>query len=171
VQEVRRLTKIAVVAIVLGAIGAVVARLRHPVEAPPGPGDERTEELRQKLAEARAAAADQDDFEAAGMGAETIVEESPRAEPGQPEKPAAAPEPAPEPAPPPPKALEKVEKKPEKTEKKPEPAPAKEQAPPAAPGSETPPQDEFEAMRRRIHEEGKAAADEMRRSADSPESS
>jgi hypothetical protein len=173
VQEVRRLTKIAVVAIVLGAIGAVVARLRRPVETPPGPGDERTEELRQKLAEARAAAADQDDFEAAGMGAETIVEEAPPAEPAQPEKPAAAPEPAP----PPPKALEKVEKKPEKVETKlekaepkPEKAPAKEPAPPAA-SAGPPPQDEFEAMRRRIHEEGKAAADEMRRSADSPESS
>jgi hypothetical protein len=170
VQEVRRLTKIAAVAIVLGAIGAVVARLRRPVAAPPGPGDERTEELRRKLAEARAAAADQDDFEAAGMGPETIVEESPRAEPALPEKPVAAPEPTPEPAPPPPKALEKVEKKTAKAEKKPGKAAPKEPAPPTAP-AEPPPQDEFEAMRRRIHEEGKAAADEMRRSADSPESS
>jgi hypothetical protein len=129
--------KISLLALVVGAVGAVLARLRRPVETPSSP-DERAEELRRKLAEARAAAADQDDFEAAGMGAETIVEESPRAEPAEPE-----------PTPP-------------AGEEKPEPA-----SPPAAP--EPPPKDEFEAMRRRIHEEGKAAAEEMRHSADPPD--
>jgi ABC transport system ATP-binding/permease protein len=43
--------------------------------------------------------------------------------------------------------------------KAPEPAPPAPPAPPPGP----PPADEFEAMRRRIHEEGKAAAEEMRR--------
>jgi hypothetical protein len=43
--------------------------------------------------------------------------------------------------------------------KEPEPPPP---APPALPPG-PPPADEFEAMRRRIHEEGKAAAEEMRR--------
>jgi hypothetical protein len=132
--------KISLLALVVGAVGAVLARLRRPVETPSLP-DERAEELRRKLAEARAAAADQDDFEAAGMGAETIVEESPRAEPAEPAEP--------EPAPP-------------AAEEKPESA-----SPPAAP--EPPPKDEFEAMRRRIHKEGKAAAEEMRHSADPPD--
>lgn len=105
--------------------------------------DERAEELRRKLAEARAAVADEDDFEAAGMGAETLVEEPPRPAPEPPEEaPAAV-----EPAPPPPEA------------KPPAPEAPKEPAP----------RDEFEAMRRRIHEEGKAAAEDMRRSADPPE--
>jgi hypothetical protein len=125
VPEVKRNVKVALVAVAGAALGAVLARLRKPAELPPLP-DERAEELRRKLAEARAAAADQDDFEVAGMGAETIVQEEP---------------PSP-PKPPPP-------------------------AHPASPG-EPPPQDEFEAMRRRIHEEGKAAAEEMRRSADPP---
>ncbi|MGH3038137.1 MAG: hypothetical protein ACRDLZ_01820 [Gaiellaceae bacterium] len=114
----KRNAKVALVALGGAVVAAVVARFRKPVELPPLP-DERAEELRRKLAEARAAAADQDDFQAAGMGAETIGEEEP-----------------------PPKR-------------------------PASTG-ERPPQDEFEAMRRRIHEEGKAAAEEMRRSADPP---
>jgi hypothetical protein len=42
-----------------------------------------------------------------------------------------------------------------------EPTRAPEPPPPSPPGP--PPADEFEAMRRRIHEEGKAAAEEMRR--------
>ncbi|MGH3016481.1 MAG: hypothetical protein ACRDNN_16175, partial [Gaiellaceae bacterium] len=46
--------------------------------------------------------------------------------------------------------------------KQPEPPEAKE--PP-----EPPPADEFEAMRRRIHREGRAAADEMRRAGEPPE--
>jgi hypothetical protein len=35
---------------------------------------------------------------------------------------------------------------------------------------EPPPEDEFEAMRRRVHEEARTAADEMRRSAETTES-
>jgi len=147
---VRRITKISLVALAVGVVGAVLARLRRPVEPPPALPDERTEELRRKLAEAREAAAEQEDFEVAGMGAETIVEESPRPEPVQPEAPAAEPEPAePEPV---------------------QPQPAAETEPPApASAPEPPPQDEFEAMRRRIHEEGKKAAEDMRRSADPPD--
>ena len=151
----RRITKLALVALVVGAVGAVLARLKRPRETPAGPSDERTEELRRKLAEARAAAADQDDFEAAGMGAETIVEEETRrAEPAgpveaQPEA-AGATEPKPEPEP------EAEAEEPEKKSAQPS-------------SSEPPPQDEFEAMRQRVHREGKAAAEEMRRSADPPE--
>ena len=37
------------------------------------------------------------------------------------------------------------------------------------PPREPPPADEFEAMRRRVHEEARAAAEEMRRKADSPD--
>lgn len=142
----KRITKLAVVALLVGVVGAVLARLKRPPAAPSAPPDERTEELRRKLAEARAAAADQDEFEAAGMGAETIVDEPPRAAPGEPEKPV------------------------DEQEAVAERAPEKEPSPPATPSpSEPPPQDEFEAMRRRIHQEGKAAAEEMRRSADPPE--
>lgn len=72
----KRNAKVALVALAGAAVGAVLVRLRKPAELPPLP-DERAEELRRKLAEARAAAADQDDFEVAGMGAETIVEEEP----------------------------------------------------------------------------------------------
>ena len=167
----KRLTKLAAVALVIGAVGAVLARLKRPSETPALPSDERTEELRRKLAEARAAAADQDDFEAAGMGAETIVEEPPRAEPGKPEQPEAAPDGPEAEQPQEAQAEAEVEAKPEpdpEPEAEKAPDAAKEAAPPATPPSE-PPQDEFEAMRRRIHQEGKAAAEEMRRSADSPE--
>lgn len=89
----------------------------------PEPADPRADELRRKLAEARRTLPDEEDFEVAGMGAETLVEDAPRST-------ARA-----APAPPPP-------------------ADADEAPPPA---------DEFEAMRRRIHEEGRAAAEEMRR--------
>lgn len=106
-------------------MGAVVAGLRRGPAQAPGPTDPRAEELRRKLAEARGTPADEDDFEVAGMGAETMVEEPP-------------PRPVPPPSPPPP--------------------------PPSPPLEEArPPGEEFEAMRRRIHEEGRAAADEMRR--------
>ena len=168
----KRLTKLAAVALVIGAVGAVLARLKRPSETAALPSDERTEELRRKLAEARAAAADQDDFEAAGMGAETIVEEPPRAEPGKPEQPETAPDGPEAEEPQEAQADAEVEATPE-----PDPEPtaeeapdaAKEAAPPATLPPSEPPQDEFEAMRRRIHQEGKAAAEEMRRSADSPE--
>jgi len=91
----------------LGAATALLYRRRPQ----PRSVDPRAEELRQKLAEARTSRADEDDFEAAGQGAETVIaEETPKRRPFSP-----------------------------------------------------PPGDEFEAMRRRIHEEGKAAAEEMRR--------
>ncbi|HKO74134.1 MAG TPA: hypothetical protein VJU01_02360, partial [Gaiellaceae bacterium] len=47
----------------------------------------------------------------------------------------------------------------------PSPAPVAKPAPPPPPPG-PPPADEFEAMRRRIHEEGKAAAEEMRQGPD-----
>jgi hypothetical protein len=47
-----------------------------PAPEPPQP-DPRAEDLRRKLAEARESAADEEDFEAAGMGAETLVEDDP----------------------------------------------------------------------------------------------
>lgn len=149
----RRISKFAVVALAGAAIGAVVARFRRAEETPEARPDERTEELRRKLAEARAAAADQADFEVAGMGAETIVEEPPRAEPAEEAQLA--------------EEEEEEEAKPAAAEPEPSPAePAPEPSPPAE--GEPPPQDEFEAMRRRIHQEGNAAAEEMRRSADPP---
>ncbi|HEX2045439.1 MAG TPA: hypothetical protein VHF23_07435 [Gaiellaceae bacterium] len=117
----RRNAAIALAAVAGAVAGAVVARLRkQPGGVPPAP-DERAEALRRKLAEARLTSAEEEDFEVAGMGAETVVEEAPRSAP----------------APPPPAA-----------------PPAEE---PRAPGAE------FEAMRQRIHEEGRAAAEEMRR--------
>ena len=66
-----------------GTVGALLARLRPAPEPPAAPlPDPRAEDLRQKLAEARATAADEDDFEAAGMAGETVVtEEQPVARP------------------------------------------------------------------------------------------
>ena len=83
----RRIAKLGLVAVVAGAVAAVVARFRRSAEAPVAPADDRADELRRKLAEARAAAVDQDDFEAAGMGAETIVEEPPAKPPAPVEPP------------------------------------------------------------------------------------
>jgi len=65
-----------------GAVAAIVVSRRRtgraaeeaPSVAPEEP-DPRAEDLRRKLADARAGAADEDDFEAAGMGAETVVED------------------------------------------------------------------------------------------------
>ena len=119
-----------------GAFAATVfLRRQRPPLAPERP-DPRAEELREKLAEARNARADEADFEVAGMAAETAVEEQ------------VAPE-----------------KAPEKTT----PVPAKRSSP-KKPRPETPapggPADEFEAMRRRVHEEARAAAEEMRRDPD-----
>jgi outer membrane biosynthesis protein TonB len=145
---VRSNAKLALVAAAGAAVGVLLARYRRPVEAPSAPSDRRAEELRQKLAEARAAVADENDFEAAGMGAETLVEEP------APEAP-----PAPAQAPPPPAAVEPA----------PEPAPEPDQEPKKEPAAEPPPADEFEAMRRRIHAESRAAAEEMRRSAEKPD--
>lgn len=156
----RQKGKLALVALAGAAVGAALARFRRPAEAPAGAPDDRTEELRRKLAEARAAVADEDDFEAAGMGAETLVEEPPRHAAEAPEEPEEAPPPAVEPA------DAAAEREPE-PEAEPDPEPPAPRAP--APATDPPPRDEFEAMRRRIHEEGKAAAEDMRRSADPPE--
>lgn len=120
----RRKAALAVAALAGAAAGAVLAGLRRRPGEALQPADPRAEELRRKLAEARTTPADEGDFEVAGMGAETVVEEP---EP---------PRPAPPPSPPPP------------------PPPAEETRPPS---------EEFEAMRQRIHEEGRAAAEEMRR--------
>ena len=105
-------------ALLAGAAAATVATVlvRRRTRFEPGAGpvpDPRAEELRRKLAEAREAAADEEEFEAAGMGPETLVEEGSAAAP----------------------------------------------APPAAVDEE----------RRRVHDEARAAADEMRRTS-GPES-
>jgi hypothetical protein len=132
----------------LGAAAALVwerrARLSPP--APASAPEARQRELREKLAGAvpaePAAEAPAPDMAAADV---------PAAEPPKPPEP-------PPPTPPPPES-----------ETKPAPpAPPRSAATPAAspvrPGP--PPSDEFEAMRRRIHEEGKAAAEEMRKAPD-----
>ena len=133
-------------ALAVGALAGAAAALflRRRPRTEPGaaphevPQPDQAEELRRKVAEARVTQADEDDFQAAGMGAETMVTEEPR---------------------------------PRTSISTPEPAPA---APPAPPSeslpAERPPTDEFEAMRRRVHEEGKAAAEEMRRRAEAEES-
>jgi periplasmic protein TonB len=154
VARVRTNAKLALAAAAGAAVGALFSRWRRVPDAPPAPPDQRAEELRRKLAEARVAAADEDDFEAAGMGAETLVEEpAPSAPPLDyvEAPPPAAEEPPPEPEP-----------KPETA------APPKQRKMPAA-SAEPPPADEFEAMRRRIHEEGRSAAEEMRRSGEKPD--
>lgn len=94
-----------VVGAVAGAVAAILLRGRRgEPEAPAGGvADPRAAELRQKLAQAREGAADEDDFAAAGMGAETIVTDE---------------------------------------------------------GADV------DAARRRVHEQGRATADEMRRSAE-----
>lgn len=128
-----RKAALAVAALAGAAVGALLTRARAgppPAHAEPDRADARADELRRKLAEARSASAEEDDFEAAGMGAETIVDDSPR---------------QPAPAGPPP------------------PLPPR---PPSA--AERPVGDEFEAMRRRIHEEGRTAAEEMRRAGEPP---
>jgi hypothetical protein len=95
VPKVKRNAKVVLVALAGVAVGAVLVRFRKPAEPPPLP-EERAEELRRKLAEARAAAADQADFEVAGMGAETIVEEEPPAKPIPPDQSASTGEPPPQ---------------------------------------------------------------------------
>ena len=100
----------------LGTLAAVLVRRRTrrgaAGEGPDArPSDPRAEELRRKLAEAREQAADEDEFEAAGMSGEALVEDEPR------------------------------------------------------PDGRTGHVDE---ERRRVHEEARAAAEEMRRSGESP---
>ena len=59
-----------------GALAALLRRHRAPgIALGPSASDPRAEELRRKLAEAREQAADEDDFEAAGMAGETQIEE------------------------------------------------------------------------------------------------
>jgi hypothetical protein len=123
-------------ALAVGALAGAAAALflRRRPRTEPGaaprevPPPDQAEELRRKLADARVTQADEDDFQAAGMGAETMVTEEPRARESKP---------------------------PESALSEPE---------------ERPPSDEFEAMRRRVHEEGRAAAEEMRRRAEAEES-
>jgi hypothetical protein len=117
---VRKSTVVAAAALAGAAAGALVAGLRRRPGARTEGADPRAEDLRRKLAEARMTPADEEDFEVAGMGAETVVEETPRPTPQ---------------VPPPPPPMEEAR----------------------------PPSEEFEAMRRRIHEEGRKAAEEMRR--------
>lgn len=107
-------------ALAVGALAGAAAALllgrrrQRPYASTLPPAAPRTEDLRRKLDEARQAGVDEAEFEAAGMGAETIVAEEPvRREP--------------------------------------------------------PPENEFEAMRRRVHEEARAAAEEMRRRAETTE--
>jgi hypothetical protein len=134
-------------ALAVGALAGAAAALflRRRPRTEPGaaprefPQPDQAEELRRKLAQARVTQADEDDFQAAGMGAETMVTEEPR-----PRTAISTPEPATAAAPP---------------------APPSETLP-----AEPPPTDEFEAMRRRVHEEGRAAAEEMRRRAEAEES-
>ncbi len=60
---------------VTGVLAAVFLRRRRAAAAGEPGADPRAEELREKLAEAREEAAVEKDFEAAGRGAETLVEE------------------------------------------------------------------------------------------------
>jgi hypothetical protein len=65
-----------------GAIGAILFRRQRAArEIAPGGRDPRAEELRRKLNQARDAAADEEDFEAAGMGGETVAADQPPARP------------------------------------------------------------------------------------------
>jgi hypothetical protein len=104
-------------ALAIGAFAGAAAALlvgrrrTQPVAQPLPPPDPRADERRRRLDEAREAAVDEAEFEATGMGAETIVSDEPAAT---------------------------------------DPVPA----------------NEFEAMRRRVHEEARAAAEEMRRRAE-----
>jgi hypothetical protein len=124
---VRRNAALAAAALAGAAVGALFTRSRNRsggALTKPDRVDPRADELRRRLAEARTASEEEDEFEAAGMGAETIVDEAPRMQvpPGPP--------------------------------------------PPRSAPTERADADEFEAMRRRIHEEGRAAAEEMRRGAE-----
>ena len=105
----RNLALIAAAGAGAAALAAVVARRRRRAEpgAPPD-ADPRAEDLRRKLAEARETAADEEDFEAAGMAGETIVEDE-------------------------------------------------------GTSTQAPPPDDLELDRRRVHEEARATAEEMRR--------
>jgi hypothetical protein len=179
VPEVGQKVKLALAALAGAAVGAALQRRRQPAQGPVGAQDTRAEDLRRKLAEARAAFVEEEEFEAAGMGAETLVEEPPQAPAERPAEEEATEPPTEEEAPEPPAEEEAPEppaeeeapadaEEPATPEPEPEPAPEAEAEATPQPAPE-PPRDEFEAMRRRIHEEAKAAAEEMRSSADPPE--
>jgi hypothetical protein len=120
VTEVQRLPALVAGAAAGALAAAAFLRKRRSVAGPePARSDPRAAELRQKLAEARRAAAEEDEVEAAERVAETSVAADPPA------------------------------------------------APPVQ-ADVDPPRDEFEAMRRRVHDEARAAAEEMRRSSDEP---
>jgi outer membrane biosynthesis protein TonB len=125
----------------LGAAAAIVWDRRSRLRAVPAP-EARQRELREKLAGAHQAEAPAPATDAPPPAAEPpSPPEPPPPAPSPPERPPPAPSPPEQPPPPQPKARP---------------------APPPVP----PPADEFEAMRRRIHQEGKAAAEEMRRASD-----
>ena len=124
----------------LGAAAAIVWDRRSRLRAVPAP-EARQRELREKLAGAHQAEAPAPATDAPPPAAEP---------PSPPEPPPPAPSPPEQPPPPSP---------PEQPQP---PQPKARPAPPPGP----PPADEFEAMRRRIHQEGKAAAEEMRRASD-----
>ena len=64
-----------------GALAAALLRRRGRTEPGAGPpADPRAEELRTKLAQARETAADEEEFEAAGMAGEAGIEEPTRTE-------------------------------------------------------------------------------------------
>ncbi len=65
-----------------GAIGGVLLRRSRSVGArTPGGRDSRAEELRRKLSQARDAATDEEELDAAGMGGETVAVDQPPARP------------------------------------------------------------------------------------------
>jgi hypothetical protein len=83
VTDVRRNAAL-LAGVAAGTVAAVVLRRRRVPETEPGAAagaDPRAEELRRKLAQARDEAADEDDFEAAGMAGEAMVEDEPRPAP------------------------------------------------------------------------------------------
>jgi hypothetical protein len=138
----------------LGAAAAVVWGRRSRLRTAPAP-EARQRELREKLAGAQQAEAPAPAPEPSSAAEPPNAPEPPSAPPPPAPPPPAPPPPAsPPPAPPPPA--------PPPPAQPPPPQPKERSAPPSGP----PPADEFEAMRRRIHQEGKAAAEEMRRAPD-----
>jgi outer membrane biosynthesis protein TonB len=142
----------------LGAAAAIVWDRRSRLRAVPAP-EARQRELREKLAGAHQAEAPAPATDAPPPAAEPpSPPEPPPPAPSLPEQP---PPPSPPEQPPPPSPPEQPPP-PSPPEQPQPPQPKARPAPPPGP----PPADEFEAMRRRIHQEGKAAAEEMRRASD-----
>ena len=70
------------VALLAGLAGGAIAaallrRSRIPRETAPGIRDRHAEELRRKLSQAREAAADEDELQAAGLGGDTVAADQP----------------------------------------------------------------------------------------------